>query len=260
MSDMFTGGYTPDRGYPARIKRRLTQWRVAAPLPRSPKRPIITFTFDDFPKSAATKGAAIMEAVGARATYYAASGLSGSTLLIGDMFGPADLRRLEAAGHEIGSHTQSHQDCARAPLAESLADIELCDLDLMQMGLSRPAEQFAYPFGETTLALKRAMADRYACARGILPGINRKGSDRAQLRSVELGDDPARVARALMSIKQTVKSPGWLIFFTHDVRRSPSPYGVSPDVFQRVVKAARASGAEILTMGAAYAALREPRP
>jgi peptidoglycan/xylan/chitin deacetylase (PgdA/CDA1 family) len=178
MSDMFTGGYTPDRSYPARFKRRLTQWRVAAPLPRSPKRPIITFTFDDFPKSAATNGAAIMEAAGARATYYAASGLSGRSMLIGDLFGPADLRRLEAAGHEIGSHTQSHQDCARTPLADSLADIELCDLDLMQMGLTRPADQFAYPFGEYSLAYKQIVERQgFMAAFGQQSGVAYAGAD-----------------------------------------------------------------------------------
>ncbi len=259
MSDLFANGYTPDRSFPARIRGRLTQWRVAAPLARSPKRPMVTFTFDDFPKSAATNGASIIESVGARATYYAASGLSGRTLQIGDLFGPADVRRLEAAGHEIGSHTQSHQDCARAPLDNCLADIELCDLDLMQMGLSKPAEQFAYPFGETTVELKRALANRYTCARGILPGINRKGSDRAQLRAIELGDDRSRIVRAITAIKQAVKKPGWVIFYTHDVRNSPSRYGVSPEVLKQVAKAARASGADILPMSAAFAVLHEPR-
>ena len=65
MSDLFANGYTPDRSFPARIRRRLTQWRVAAPLARSPKRPMVTFSFDDFPKSAATNGASIIESVGA---------------------------------------------------------------------------------------------------------------------------------------------------------------------------------------------------
>ena len=247
------GDYAPSRSLPARLERRRVQWRTAAPLARTPDRPIITFTFDDFPKSAAEAGAAILEAADARATYYAASGLAGTRLVLGEMYDAGDLARLRASGHEIASHTHSHADCARRPLADSLADIAQGETNLRAMHAGHDTRQFAYPFGETTFALKRSLAGRYDCARGILPGINRKGSDRAQLRAIELGDDLSRIVRALDAIREVVRKPGWLIFYTHDVRENPSVYGVSPETLQQIVSAARASRADILPMQAAYA-------
>lgn len=260
MNDPFSATYAPSRSLPARLKRRMTQWHAASPLKRGPTRPIITFTFDDFPKSSADAGAHILEDHDARATYYAASGLARRELVIGDMYDPADMDRLQTAGHEIGSHTCSHNDCARMSLHDSLADIELGDRQLLQMGLPRAPRQFAYPYGETTLSLKRRLAGRYDCARGILPGINRKGSDRAQLRAIELGDDSDRVTRALNAIRSVSRTPGWVIFFTHDVRPSPSPYGVTPATLKQIVNAAKSSGAALLPMGAAYTSLRGSRP
>lgn len=245
--------YEPCRSLQARIARRLVQWTPAAPLPRSPDRPIISFTFDDFPKSAAIEGAGILEKAGARATFYAASGLAGRRLRMGDMFDADDVQRLENAGHEIASHTRSHDDCRRAALDDTLADIAAGDDELLDMGLHRPSRQFAYPFGETSVALKRALATRYDCARGILPGINRKGSDRAQLRAIELGNDLSRIARAFDAIRSAAYNPGWVIFFTHDVRPNPSAYGVSPDVLREIVDAARSAQADILNVRDAWA-------
>jgi peptidoglycan/xylan/chitin deacetylase (PgdA/CDA1 family) len=251
------GIYSPDRRLPARIQRRLVQWRAAAPIAETPKTPIISFTFDDFPKSAAEAGARIVEDIGARATYFVAAGLAGQSLLIGDMFEAADLQRLKDTGHELASHTYSHRDCARMPQAEALADIAEGDAVLGAMTGGSAAQVFAFPFGETTFELKLALSRRFACSRGILSGINRRGSDLAQLRSVELGDDGARLSRALRSISECVRRPGWLIFYTHDVRHSPSAYGVSPANLKRIADAARASGARILTMGEALKAIGE---
>lgn len=256
MADPFLSPYIPSRTVPARIARRMTQWQTVSPLKRVPARPIITFTFDDFPKSSAEAGAGILEESGARGTYYAASGLAGRELVIGEMYDATDLHRLQSSGHEIGSHTRSHRDCAQMRLSESVTDIELGDRQLLQMGLKVAPRQFAYPYGETTPPLKRRLAGRYDCARGILPGINRKGSDRAQLRAIELGDDPFRITRALNAIRSAVTAPGWVIFFTHDVRPSPSAFGVTPETLKRVVAAARSSGASIETMGSAYTSLR----
>ncbi len=256
MNEFKSSTYVPDRSFRSRLNRRLTQWRIAAPLERSPSRSLITFTFDDFPKSAAETGAKILEAEGARATYYACSGLSGRTLPLGEMFDSDDIVRLQKAGHEIGTHTGTHLDCVRLPLMEVIEDIEQGDREALTLGLNSPARQFAYPFGETSFTLKQHLASRYDCARGILPGINRRGSDRAQLRAVELGDHPARIDRARKAVAEAARTPGWLIFFTHDVRTSPSVYGVSPDVLRELVRAARDSGADLLTMGAAYAALQ----
>ena len=65
--DVSLSGYSPDRSLMAKIRRRMIQLIGVEPVPRSPSRAIVTFTFDDFPKSAADTGAAIVESGGGRA-------------------------------------------------------------------------------------------------------------------------------------------------------------------------------------------------
>ena len=52
--------YAPSRALPAQVQRRVTMWRKANRAQVAPDRPVVTFTFDDFPKSA-LNGADIVE-------------------------------------------------------------------------------------------------------------------------------------------------------------------------------------------------------
>ena len=84
---------------------------------------MVSFTFDDAPVSAATRGAAMLEEYNARATFYIAGGLvdawSGNwTGLSADY-----IVGLHRRGHEIACHTFSH---ARATdLTEAAMEAEL---------------------------------------------------------------------------------------------------------------------------------------
>ena len=239
--------YAPDRGIASKVLRRLTQYRAAAPLTRSPDRAIISFTFDDFPKSAAEAGADILGQFGVQGCFYACAGMIGATGPCGVMYDETDLANLLGAGHEIGAHTQTHLDCARAPLKAALADIDAGRTALEARMPGRYISQFAYPYGETRFELKRALSDRYAAARGVLGGLNGKGSDRMQLRAVEIDADAASVDRALAAIADAVAQKRWLILFTHDVRAEHSPWGTTPERLTAVVRAAAESGAALLT-------------
>src|SRR5277367_2947024 len=78
-------------------------------------RPYVSFTFDDFPKTALTVGGKILEDSGARGTYYAAPGLMGTISEVGLNFDKEDLQQLIASGHELGNHTYSHVHARRTP-------------------------------------------------------------------------------------------------------------------------------------------------
>ena len=236
-----------------KVKRRLTQWRVAKPLTASPKRAIVSFTFDDFPKSAATTGAQIIENAGGKACFYACTGMAGTHNDTGQLFDAADIHRLLSSGHEIGAHTQTHLDCAGATVRAAMKDIEENIVALEAMGASEPITQFAYPYGETRSDLKRALPDKFAAVRGVLAGVNKKGSDLMQLRSMELTPDSATTERAAEAITEAARRPAWVIVFTHDVRTHPSPYGVTPDALSHLVNLAKQSGAALLTPSQALA-------
>src|SRR5260370_17717072 len=72
--------------------------------------PLISFTFDDFPRSALLTGGAILQSFGLAGTYYAPLVLMGSQAPTGPFFLPEDLQVLLEHGHELGCHTSDHCD------------------------------------------------------------------------------------------------------------------------------------------------------
>ncbi|WOR14755.1 polysaccharide deacetylase family protein [Hyphomonas sp. FCG-A18] len=243
--------YSPDRSIPAKIKRRLTLWHKAKPMLHMPQRGIVTFTFDDFPKSAAQHGMDILGKYDVSGTYYTCTGMLGHTNVMGEMYDEGDLDTLIKAGHEIGSHTHTHLDCAQVSRETVREEIETNLGALAQMTDASP-RHFAWPYGETTKRNKAGMDDLITTARGILPGINRKGSDLMQLTSFELTPDQWTSERAAKAIETTARGGGWTIIFTHDVREACSPFGTMPKALEGLVRQARDAGLDILPMAEAY--------
>ncbi len=67
--------------------------------------PIVSFGFDDFPRSAYTAGGEILKNFGARGTYYVSLGLMNTSNDLGEQFRLDDLHSLVKDGHELASHT-----------------------------------------------------------------------------------------------------------------------------------------------------------
>lgn len=246
-------GYTPSRAPFARVQRRMVQWRRAAPAVVAPDRPVVTFTFDDFPKSAVA-GADIVEAAGGRAGFYASTTMAGTTHPdMGEMFDANTLADLVARGHEIGAHSHEHLDCARISLGRVEVDVGENLVALAGLGLEAPVSSFAWPYGETGFAAKRWAASVFSTCRGVLPGVNVGDTDRAQLRAIELGPTEAHQRRALELLSACIAMNGWAIFFTHDVSDAPSDYGCTPDLLRELVKAAVDQGAVLAAPGLAAA-------
>src|SRR5205814_3937935 len=70
----------------------------------------ISFTFDDFPRSALATGGAILSHFGMKGTYYASLGLMGQSSPVGPLFSAEDLNGVLIEGHELGCHTYAHCD------------------------------------------------------------------------------------------------------------------------------------------------------
>lgn len=196
---------------------------------------IVSFTFDDFPRSALTAGGAILERHGARGTYYAALSLAGRDGELGPMFDGGDLRAAHERGHELACHTYSHLDCGRAETAAILADLARNGSAFADLLDGFAPANFAFPFGGVSLRAKRALAGRFASCRGIGYGLNHGTADLAELAGTRLYADDFDCGRLHALIDRNRELGGWLIFYTHDVAESPSPHGCTPEQFAAVV-------------------------
>jgi peptidoglycan/xylan/chitin deacetylase (PgdA/CDA1 family) len=243
--------YAPPRDLASKVRRRMTQWRASKPAYLAFDEPILSITFDDFPVSAAQEGARILESHGARGTYFASIGMSETNGPCGLNFGPADLQRLVAAGHEIGCHSYAHRDAARRDVFTTLEDLAKNRDALMRMGAPSPRAH-AYPFGETTDQLKDGLPPRFACARGALPGLNHGRADLAQLHAIPMfGRD--WLEQAHIALKRAAKRKAWLITFTHDIAAAPSPWGTRGAELDALLRAAHQFGFIVLPVSAALA-------
>jgi peptidoglycan/xylan/chitin deacetylase (PgdA/CDA1 family) len=241
--------YAPPRDLASKVRRRMTQWRASKPVRLAFDEPILSITFDDFPVTAAQEGARILESHGARGTYYASAGMSETNGPCGLNFGPADIQRLVAAGHEIGCHSYAHRDAARNDVFTSLEDIAKNRDALLRMGAPSPRAH-AYPYGETTNVLKDGLPPRFACARGILPGINHGRADLAQLNAFPLFG-AGWIEHTHEALKRAAKRKAWLIGFTHDIADAPSPWGASAADLDAVLRTAHQLGFVVLPVSAA---------
>src|SRR5438445_12215296 len=93
-----------------RYQRTSSRLLFRRPLTMQNGDPIISFTFDDFPRSALSTGGPILGRFGVTGTYYASFGLMGKQTPTGSMFVAEDLRQLFEQGHELGCHTFAHCD------------------------------------------------------------------------------------------------------------------------------------------------------
>jgi peptidoglycan/xylan/chitin deacetylase (PgdA/CDA1 family) len=239
--------YAPARTPVAKVQRRVVQWRKACQAQVAPDRPIISFTFDDFPKSA-LNGADVIEKHGGRAGFYACSSFMGQrSPVMGEMFDAATLVELRARGHEVGAHSHSHLDCARTRLEQVERDIGENLVALAEAGHHETVSAFAFPYGETTYAAKRWVGDVFATGRGVLPGFNLGETDRSQLRAVELGASDGHRRRAMAMLQACLRRKAWLFFFTHDVGAQPTNYGAPLDLLEELAVRAVEGGAILAT-------------
>src|SRR5438874_10230057 len=89
-------------------KRNASRFVFRRPLAIRTQVPLISFTFDDFPRSALAAGGAILNRYGLSGTYYISFGLLGKNSPSGPICVTDDLRELGERGHELGCHTFSH--------------------------------------------------------------------------------------------------------------------------------------------------------
>jgi peptidoglycan/xylan/chitin deacetylase (PgdA/CDA1 family) len=220
------------------------------------EQPIVSFTFDDFPKTAVSQAAPILERLGLAGTYYLSRNFCGATADGMAYYDLSDLKRLIDNGHEIGCHTASHLHVSQATRAELAADLKTnADFLRAHFGDVRMST-FAFPFGDIDMGSKLLVQARFAACRTTKPGVNRRVADLGALRAERLYAHQASPETISALVTQAASPRSWLIFYTHDVSDSPSPFGCTPALFESAVNSALEAGCRVLTVRNALGPIR----
>ena len=251
-------------GYLTRVRRRLateaTRVLSGRRLAVRTAFPLISFTFDDFPRSAFLEAGSVLRRYNALGTYYASLGLMGKQSKLGPMYGVEDLKELVHLGHEIGCHTFGHCHSWDTPPDDYERSIVENRQALANVLPDTSFQTFAYPHSAPRLAVKKVAGRYFRCCRGggLKAGryLHRHTAGGQTFNSgvtdlnylcaffLEQSRDNPQAVKAL--IDQNARARGWLIFATHDVCAAPSPFGCTPDFFEQVVQWSLESGARIL--------------
>ncbi len=240
------------------LQRQSASLLFRRPLTVAPERPLISFTFDDFPRSALLTGGTILNRAGLAGTYFASLGLMDQDAPTGRIFGRQDLPLLLEQGHELGCHTFSHcHSWDTSPTVFEHSVVENRDaLRALVPGLE--FRTHAYPISAPRPGTKSRMGHRFLACRGGGQTFNTGTADLNHLAAFFL----EKIGHDLGPVKDVIdrnrEARGWLIFATHDVDPHPTPFGCRPEFFEEVVAYAAGSGASILTLAGALDLLKAP--
>jgi len=110
------------------------------------ERPLISFSFDDFPLSAGTTGAEILKKYDMRGTFYVSLGRLGHDSTVGKICDFNTIKNLLDEKQEIGSHTYYHE----YPYDDSIENYEksiiVNNQKFTEIFSGNRFETFAYPY------------------------------------------------------------------------------------------------------------------
>lgn len=161
--------------------------------------------------------------------------LDGTNDILGPMFDAQDILAAHRAGHEIACHTYTHPHCRDVPKSLIAAEIRENAAALCALIEGFAPTNFAYPYGSVSVMAKRLLAAQFSSCRGIGRGINHGIADLADLLAVTIYATDFDEAEMRRLIERNRSVGGWLVFFSHDVADTPSPYSCTPDQLETVV-------------------------
>ena len=232
-----------------RFHRRMVTIRTSVP--------IISFTFDDAPRTAFDKGGDILRSYGAKATFFISLGLLGSNTEVGTIASLEDLVRAVNEGNELGCHTFDHLNTWETTSDKFVESVVRNKQALDRVLPGATFRTFSYPIGSPKPSIKSRLEKYFVCCRGGGQAPNVGAADLNLLKAYFL-DKKNNFDIGLIKkiIDYSTSCCGWLIFVTHDIIENPSPYGCTPKFFEEVVNHAARSGALLLPVEQAFEKLQ----
>jgi peptidoglycan/xylan/chitin deacetylase (PgdA/CDA1 family) len=235
-------------GYYQRTAARVLARR---PFTMQNEQSLVSFTFDDFPRSALFDGGVTLERYGAVGTYYVVLGLMGKIAPTGEMFHREDLPFLFERGHELGCHTFAHCHSYETPSPRFERSILDNQRALRTLAPEADFKTLSYPISCPRPDTKRCAAKYFSGCRGGGQTYNSGTIDLNNLQAFFLEqsrDKPAAIKRMIDSNR---RAGGWLIFATHDVCEKPTRFGCTSALFDEIVRYSVDSDSRVLSMSEA---------
>jgi peptidoglycan/xylan/chitin deacetylase (PgdA/CDA1 family) len=239
------------------MRRRCLLWVCTRKIPLGGHGPIVSFTFDDFPRSALTVGGKVLTNYGFRGTYYVAIGLMNEVNHLGEHFRQGDLETLLRDGHELASHTFGHVSSRSISTRAFEDEVAKGRRAIEEFTGQKDSGNFAYPFGDVTLNTKRTVGPHASSSRSIWGGLNGPEVDLNLLRANSLYGNLEKSAQVEQLILENERYRSWLIFYSHDVAPVPSQYGCTPELLNFAVSNA-AKSSRVMTVTEVLQELRQP--
>ncbi len=214
---------------------------VANPTPTAK----ITFTFDDGLQSAATQAQPILTRYGLTGTSYVTTGCIGMTTAPNTCHADTDARymtwtqvkQLQTAGWEIGSHTVTHPYLASSDASDGqpnvltptqvAAELSQSKAALSAQGIT--ANALSTPYGDYSSATLAEIAKYYTSHRGFAD----QNANNWPYNDYLLNNMPVQsgvtVAQVKAKIDAAITNKQWLILTFHDIKLLPSS---NPDDYQ----------------------------
>lgn len=244
--------------FAGRLKRDASRLLARRMVRIAPNRPLVSFTFDDFPKSALYAGGRILREHGVLGTYYASFGLIGRMAPTGQIFALEDLNEFRAQGHELGCHTFDHYHSWNTSPMEFEASILRNRRAAAEVLGGKPMCSFSYPISGPRPVTKRRISRYFNSARGGGQTFNRGWTDLRLLRAFFLEQSRGRFEEIQRLVDANAAAQGWLVFATHDVCDAPTQFGCTPEFFQMVLNYVQKSGAAVLSVSKALEEAMSP--
>jgi peptidoglycan/xylan/chitin deacetylase (PgdA/CDA1 family) len=162
---------------------------------------------------------------------------------------PTQIQQIKSAGHEIGSHTQTHPYLTTLSGQNLINEVSSSKTDLTNtMGISG-VDTFVYPYGDYDANVRQAVINAgYIGARSVDRGMNYRDTDKFTLK-IQQVDRTTNMAQFQSWLDDARNSNAWLILMFHQVNDDlTADLGVSPALFQQMVDALVAQQVTVVTM------------
>jgi peptidoglycan/xylan/chitin deacetylase (PgdA/CDA1 family) len=202
--------------------------------PQPLKRPLVSITFDDIWASAVTTGASELEKRGWKGSFY----IAGKFTRLPDApqyAHPDDVKKLIAAGHELGSHSNTHPLMSTLNSGDIINEVK-SNYDYVKFLGATPAG-IAYPFGDFSDKVETEVKHYHSYARTSLTGLNDRSADPYRLRIVGVTKETT-TSELFAWIDDAEKTSTWLILLFHDLQAGDGDFEYTTPVtqYQQVIE------------------------